>query len=156
MVATNATSGGLAWGGTAVSAALLALALVVGSPSAAQTAAAVLGVLLLLRSGDRLLLAPLYGAGLLLVCELAQRSTELRGADRLYRGVVAARLERIVLVAGVGACCAALAALAVTIAPARTVGFSALGTVVTVGAFVLVVLLARSLLRSREQHSDEG
>ena len=53
---------------------------------------AVLGAMLLLRHSDRLLLAPLYGAGLLLVAELGVRSIELRGVSLVDARSIGTRL----------------------------------------------------------------
>lgn len=100
-------------------------------------------MLLLARDQDRLLLAPLYGAGLLLVIELAQRSLELRGHERLGPGVTTSRLAAIMVAAALGLCAAALAALAVTLAPPRSVTLTALATIAALSAFAAIALLAR-------------
>ena len=133
----------LAWYGTAVSILILTLGLAADSIWAVQLSIALLGALLLLRHEDRLVLAPVYGAGVLLVGELAQRSLELRGQGRLGPGVIASRLAACLVLAGLGACGAAVAAIAVTIAPARTVAFTAVGTIAALVAFGAIVVLAR-------------
>ncbi len=144
LVATDARgSAGLAWYGTGASAVILTLGLVVASSSVIQAALGLLAVLLLLRHQDRLLLAPLHAACLLVVGELAQRSIELRGQARIGPGVIGSRVSAAVLVAALGACGGALAAAAVTIAPARSVGFTVLGTVAVLAAFLPLVVLAR-------------
>jgi len=76
-----------------------------------------LGVLLLLRRQDGLVLAPLYGAALLSLLELARTSLELRGLDHVERGAIRARLLTILLFASLGACAAGVAAIAVTAPP---------------------------------------
>jgi len=108
-----------------------------------QASIALLGVLLLLRAHDRLVVAPLYGACLLLVGELGQRSIELRGVDRVGPEVITARLAEVFALAAFAACGAAVTAVAVTIAPGRSVGLTALGTVALLVAFAVLVALAR-------------
>lgn len=149
LVAADAnTAVGLAWYGTAVSLVILTAALVVASPGTVQVSVALLAAMLLLRREDRLVLAPLYGASLLLLGELAQRSIELRGTKRIGSGVIGARLAAILVLAGLGACGTAVAAIAVTIAPPRSVGFTAVGTIAVLAAFATIVVLAR------RQHPD--
>ena len=109
---------------------------------------------LLLRHQDRLVLAPLYGARLLALGELGQRSLELRGLERVGSGVVRARLAAVLALAGLGACGAAVAAIAVTIAPGRSVGLTALGTVAVLGSCATIVMLARR--RHPQNRGDEG
>jgi len=144
-VATDAgAAAGLAWYATAVSAVILAIGLVVASSSTVQVSVGLLGSLLLLRHQERLLLAPVYGACLLLLGELAQRSLELRGQERVGVGVVRMRLAAVLVVAALGSCGAAMAAIAVTIAPtSRSVGFTAVGTVAVLTAFAAIVAVAR-------------
>ena len=128
---------------------LIAAGLLAGWSSASQWSAALLGALLLARHQDRLLLAPLYGAGLLLVVELAQRSMELRGHDRLGPGVTTSRLAAILVAAALGLCAAVLAvlavlaALAVTVAAPRSVALTALATIAALSAFAAIAMLAR-------------
>jgi hypothetical protein len=116
---------------------------VAASPPAVQSSVAVLAVLLLLRHEDRLVIAPLYGACLLLVAELAQRSLELRGLARVGPRVISARVAAVLALAALGACGGAAAAIAVTIAPRRSVWLTAIGTVAILAAFAAIVLLAR-------------
>jgi hypothetical protein len=127
---------------TGIAVVLIAAGLIAGWPSASQWSAALLGALLLARNQDRLLLAPLYGAGLLLVIELAQRSLEIRGHDRLGSGVTTSRLAAILVAAALGLCAAALAALAVTRAPPHSVALTALATIAALSAFAAIALLA--------------
>ena len=125
LAATDAGAAGeLAWVGTVISVTILALGLLAGSSGAIQCSLAVGAALLLLRHDDRLLLAPLYGAWLLTAGELAQRSVELRGRQRIERGAVGPRLIAVVVLAALGGCAGALAAIAVTIAPGRSVALS--------------------------------
>jgi hypothetical protein len=127
---------------------ILTIGVVVASPASVQSAVALLAAVLLLRHHERLLLAPLYGACLLMVGELAQRSFELRGSERLGPGVIGTRVGAALLLAALGAGAGALAAIAVTIAPARSVGITAVGTAAVVAAFALIVVLARSQIAS--------
>ena len=122
---------------------ILAIGLAAGSSSAVQASVALLGVVFLLNQQERLLLAPLYGACLLLVSELAQRSFELGRQDRIGPGVIGPRLAAILLAAALGACAAAVVAIAVTIAPPRSVAFTAAGTVALLAGLAAIVALAR-------------
>jgi len=160
LVATDAGAGaGLAWVGTAVAMTILTTGVVVASSATVQSALALLAAVLLLRHHDRLLLAPLYGACVLLVGELAQRSLELRGSERLGPGVIGSRVGAVLLLAALGAGAGALAAIAVTIAPARSVGITAVGTAAVVGSFALIVAIARPHRRenpSGDRTSEAG
>ena len=144
LVAADAGSDArLAWSGALLAAVLLAVALLAASPAGVQCSLALLAALLLVRTDDRLLLAPLYGACLLLVSELGQRSIDLRGLERIGRGLVGASIASIMVLAAVGCAAAAAAATAVTVAPARSVAFTALGTLAVLSAFMMIVLIAR-------------
>ena len=105
-------SGVLAWYGTAAAVVTLAVALAVGAPAGVQASLVPLAAVLLLRHDERLLLAPLYGACLLVVGELGQRSIELRGQGWIGPGVIASRLLPALVVGALGACAAVLAAIA--------------------------------------------
>jgi hypothetical protein len=143
-VATDAgASAELALVGTAVSELSLALAFVAGWSGSVQSSVAVLALLFLLRHEDPIALAPIYGAGLLLVSELAQRAIELRGVQRIGPGVIGSRLGGVLVVAALGACGGAAVTIAVRLAPARSVGFTAVGTIAALAAFATIVMLAR-------------
>ncbi len=131
---------------------ILAIGLLAGSSGAIQCSLAVGAALLLLRHDGRLLLAPLYGACLLTAGELAQRSVELRGQQRIGRGAVAPRLIAVVVLAALGGCAGALAAIAVTIAPGRSVALTAAATIAALAALATIVLLARA--RRRETAAE--
>lgn len=88
-----------------------------------------LGALLLLRHSDRLLLAPLYGAGLLLVAELGTRTVELRAVSLVGPRSIGTRLGAVLSVAAVGVCAAACVAIAVTGAPGRSLVLTAAGAI---------------------------
>ena len=69
-----------------------------------HAAVAVLGTMFLLRHDTRLLLAPLYGAGLLLMDDLAIRTMELSGVGEIAPDVIVARFGATMAVAAIGAC----------------------------------------------------
>lgn len=144
LVATDAGAAtGLAWYGTAASALILTAGLAVASSSAVHMSVALLAALLLLRLQDRLGLAPLYGAGLLLVGELAQRSLELRGQARIGPGVIGGRLTAVAVLAALGACSGAVVSISATIAPTRSVGLTAVGTIAVLATFATITIFAR-------------
>lgn len=133
----------LAWLGAAVAALSLVIGMVVGSPAAVHVAVAVLGGLFLTRQDTRLLLAPVYGAGLLLIEDLAIQAIELRGVGGVALDVVTARTANVLAIATIGAGASAAAALAVTAAPGRSVGITALGALAAVAALAVIARLAR-------------
>jgi hypothetical protein len=104
---------------------------------------AVLGAILLLRHSDRLLLAPLYGGGLLLVAELGVRSIELHGVSLIDSRAIGTRLGALVAVGAVGVCGAACAAIAVTGAPSRSLLLTAAGAVAAAAVCAAIALAAR-------------
>jgi hypothetical protein len=134
--------GGLARSGGAVCVVVLASALLGGPSVAVHLSLALLGSLLLLRQSDRLEIAPLYGCVLLMIGELAQRSRELRAPGPIGPGVLSARLANTVLLVAAGGCAAAVAAIAVTLAPARSVALTVAGAAALVAACVAIVMLA--------------
>ena len=85
----------LAWVGTGAAAFLVTLGPGFRSPTPVHCGVALLGAMLLLRQDARLMLAPLYGAGLLLVEELAWRSIELRDIEAIGPGVITARVTAV-------------------------------------------------------------
>ena len=132
-----------AWLGAGTAALLVLAGIAAQSPAPVHAAVAVLGVMFLLRHDSRLLLAPLYGAGLLLMDDLAIRTMELSGVDRIAPDAIAARLGATIAVAAIGAGLSALAALAVTAAVPPSVLLTAVGALLAVAAFVGIVLVAR-------------
>jgi hypothetical protein len=136
-------TGRVAWLGAGLAAVLVAAGMAAESPAPVHVAVAVLGVTFLVRHDTRLLLAPVYGAGLLLMDDLAIRTMELSGVSRIAAGVVGARVGATVAVAAAGACAAAVAAFAVTGGPARSVILTALGALTAVAAVGAIVRLAR-------------
>jgi hypothetical protein len=143
-VATDAGSAaGVAWYGVAISIALLVVGLGVGVDAPVLAAVAVLGALLLLRRDARLVVAPLYGAGLVMLLELVRTCRELGHIELVADGTVRARLTTVLAVAGVGAGAAGVTALAVTGAPDRSVIATAAGTLAVILMFAGIVRLAR-------------
>jgi hypothetical protein len=152
MVASDAgTSAGLAWVGAGAATFLVAVGSVVRSPAPAHLAVAVLGAMLLLRQDSQVLLAPLYGAGLLLAEELTWRSIELAGVEAIGRGAIGARAAGVVALVGVGGCAAAGVAIAVTAAPGRSVALTAVGAVAVVMMPVGIRLRAMRLARPGDE-----
>ena len=144
VVATDAGgSRELAWAGTGCAAVLVAIGLAAGSYAPVHSAVAVLALMLLLRHDIRLLLAPLYGGGLLVMAELGTRSIELRAVTRVGQGAISARVAAVLAVASAGAAAAAVAALAVTRAPGRSVPLTAAGALAVVIACGAIALYAR-------------
>ena len=136
---------GLALTLAALSELCLVLALVSGWSPGLLTAVALLAAEFLLRHGDSLALAPLFGGGLLLVSELAQQSIELRGVRRLEDGVVTSRVAHVLAIAALGAAAGAVATIGIRYAPSHSVGVIAVGAVAVVGAVAAVSWLARQV-----------
>jgi hypothetical protein len=132
VIADTGAASQLAWVGAGTAALLLAAGMVSQSPAPVHAAVAVLGVVFLLRHESRLLLAPLYGAGLLLMDDLAIRTMELSGVNRIASDVIVIRLGATVVVAAIGACLSAVAALAVTTDVPRSLVLTAAGALAAV------------------------
>jgi hypothetical protein len=143
VIADAGTASQAAWLGAGAAALLLAAGLVAQSPAAVHAAVALLGAIFLLRQDNRVLLAPLYGAGLLIMEDLAAQAIELRGVSQIGLGLIAARTGAALAVAAVGACASAATALALVAAPGRSVALTALGALAAVVAFAAIVRLAR-------------
>jgi hypothetical protein len=126
-----------------VSVLLVALAVAVGSVTPIPWSLALLAVVFLLHRRDSLVLAPIYGAGLLLVGELAQGSIDLRGVGWLTPNWIASRLAAILALSALGAGAGAVVAAAATIGAARSVALTAAGAVAAVMALGTIALLAR-------------
>ena len=117
-----------------------------------HAAIVLLGAIFLLRQDVRLLLAPTYGAGLLLIEDLAGQTIELSGVSQIGLAVISARTGAALVVAAIGACASAAAALAVTAAPGRSVAVTAVGALAAVAAFAAIV----RPVRRRYRASDAG
>jgi hypothetical protein len=148
VISDSGSASQLAWLGAALAALFLALGVVAGSVTAVQAAIALLGTIFLLRHDTRLLLAPAYGAGLLLIEDLAVQTIELRRVSRIALAVIGARTEAALAVAAIGASASAAAALAVTVAPGRSVAVTALGALAAVAALAAIVRPARRRYRT--------
>ena len=143
----------LAWLAVGVAALLVAVGIVAASPAPVHAAVAVLGVIFLARHDLRLLLAPLYGAGLLVMEDLAIQTIELRGVERIALDAIGARTAARLTAVAAGAGVSAVAALAVTAAPGRSVALTALGGIAAVAAFAGIAYLPR---RRYRDPSDGG
>jgi hypothetical protein len=143
VIAEAGAASQLAWLGAGVAALLMVAGMVAESPAPVHAAVAVLGVVFLARQDSRLLLAPLYGAGLLLMDDLAIRTMELSGVGQIAPDVIAARLAATIAVAAIGACLSAVAALAVTAGVSRSVALTVVGALAAVAAFVAIAVLVR-------------
>ena len=143
VIADAGTERQLALLGAGLAALLLAAGLVGGSVTAVHAAIALLGTIFLLRHDTRLLLAPVYGAGLLLIEDLAAQSIELSRVSQTELAVIGARTGAALVLSAIGACASAAAALAVTAAPGRSVTVTALGALAAVGALAAIVRPAR-------------
>jgi hypothetical protein len=122
-----------------MAAVCLGVGLVAGSFTAVHAAIALLGAIFLLRQETRLLLAPPYGAGLLLIDDLAAQTIELRGVSLVDLAMIGSRTAAVLAVAAIGACASAAAAIAVTAAPGHSVVLTALGALAAVVAFAAIV-----------------
>ena len=146
----------LAWLAIAVAALLLAAGMLAGSPGPVHVAVALLGAMFLARHDMRLLLAPLYGAGLLVMEDLAIQTIDLKDVERTAVDAIGARTAASVTAAAAGAGVSVVGALAVTVAPGRSVAFTALGAVAAVVAFAGVAYLARRRYRDPAHGEPTG
>jgi hypothetical protein len=143
VVADAGSAGEFAWLGASAATVCLLGGIAGGWPGLVHAAVALLGAIFLLRQHNRLLVAPVYGAGLLLIEDLAIQAVDLRAIGWIAAEVIGARTTATLLAATVGACGAAAAGLAVTVAPERSVGLTAVAAVIAVFAFAAIVRLAR-------------
>jgi hypothetical protein len=82
----------LAWPAIGVAALLLAAGMVAASPGPVRGAVALVGAIFLVRHDMRLLLAPPYGGGPLVMAGLATRTIELRDVERIAADAIGARI----------------------------------------------------------------
>jgi hypothetical protein len=122
---------------------LVAFGLALGTASPVLCSLALLAALSLLDGHGSLVLAPVYGAALLLVGELAQCSIDLRGVRWLATRWIVSRLAASLALVALGACAGALVAGVATIAAARSVALTAVGALATVTAVGTIALIAR-------------
>ena len=142
----------LAWYAAGGAVALLAIGLAGGWDTPLHASLALLGLALLARANERLALAPIYGAALLAVSELARTCGELRPMDRVSPAAVRTRLLTVAASAGFGGCAAAVVALAVRGGPARSVAVSTAATIAVAAAFAAIVASARRGQVRARQH----
>lgn len=144
MVATDAgAASSLAWCDVGLTVAVLGVSLVVRSEAALVASLGVAGLGLLLRVDDRLVLAPVYGALLLVTAELARTCQELGSVEGVAPRVIRARLMAAGGWAGLGACAATVVSLAATAGPPRSAATSLAATTAIAAAFATVVVIAR-------------
>jgi hypothetical protein len=147
------SASGLVWYGAGLAVALLATSLAGGWDAPLHVSVAILGLILLARADQRLTLAPIYGAALLTVSELARTCHELGPLDSVTPAAIRARLLTVAASAGLGACAAAVVALAAAGRPARSVAISAAATLAVAVMYAGIVALAR---RGRFTAGDGG
>jgi hypothetical protein len=104
------------------------------SPGLANVPVAMLALSFVCYAGDRLILAPLYGAGIVLVGELAARAVQLRAVSQAGVATTLNWLGAVVGVLAAGACAAAAVAIAAGQAPGRSVALTGLGALAAAGA----------------------
>jgi hypothetical protein len=139
----SGSSDRLAWTIAGLATTAVAVAAVAGSSAPAHVGVALLAAELLLRRDSTLLLAPIYGAGLVVVEELVWRSIELARLDAVGAGVNAARAVSVAILAAVGMAAAAVCALAATAAPGRSIVSTAAGALAITAVFAAVTRHAR-------------
>jgi hypothetical protein len=139
VIADAGSASQLAWLGAGTAALCLGVGVVAGSFTAVHAAIALLGAIFLLRQDTRLLLAPPYGAGLLLIDDLAAQAIGLRGLSLVDVAMVGARTTAVLAAAVIGAAASAAAAIAVSAAPGHSVVLTALGALAAVAAFAAIV-----------------
>lgn len=152
VISDAGSASGLAWYAAGGAIALLAVGLVGGWDAPVHASLALLGLALLARSDERLALAPVYGAALLAVSELARTCGELRLMGRVSPSAVRTRLLTVAAASGFGGCAAAMVALAVTGGAARSVAVSAAATIAVGIAFAAIVASARRGQIRERQH----
>lgn len=140
--ADTGAASGLAWVVVAVAVSLVALGIAVRASGPVHSAIALLGLMLLLRHGSRLVLAPPYGAGLLLIAELAFRSSELREVSLIGPGVLGRRVASLAALFGLSVCVAAVVAIAASAAPGRSVALTIAGALIALAAFAMLLRYA--------------
>lgn len=156
VVIDASSAAGLVWYGAAMAVGLGAMSLASGSPSLLHASLGVLGLLLLARADDRLVLAPVYGAGVLAVSELARTCHELSGVDRVDPDALRGRLLTVAVAVGLGACAASLLSVVATAGPRRSVVSSVAATVAVAAVYVGIVALARRVRTSGEDREAVG
>jgi len=136
----------LALGALGILFALLALG--TGDPAPLPLTLGTLGTeyaaWLALSPSDAAPYAPLYGAALLLACELAYAAADLKQAQRVERRALLGRGAAAAASALAGAALGASALLLADVAPHRTLAITIVGAAAVAGCAELVRRLARS------------
>lgn len=101
-------------------------------------------------------LAPVYGAGVLLVGELVTQSAELRGVAGHASGVTGQRLARALIACALAACAALAARAASGVAANRSVLLTAVGVIAALVCVGLITRLATSSTDERGASAVEG
>jgi len=140
---TASAATGLVGVATGLAVLLLVLSLASGLESMLQGSLGLLGLVLLARANERLILAPLYGAALLAVSELTRTCHELRRLQGVEPAVITIRLTAVAATAGLGGCAAGLVAVAAAAGPARSVILSAIATLAAGLGYAGIVVVAR-------------
>jgi hypothetical protein len=156
VVAGAGSAVGLVWYGAGIAVALATISLASGAKPPLHASLAVLGLLILARADDRLVLAPVYGASLLAVSELARICHELSGVDHVEPHALRARLLTVAVAAGLGACAASLVSVAVSSGPRRSVVTSVAATVAVAAVYGGIVVLGGRVRRSVDDHDTAG
>jgi hypothetical protein len=131
------------WAGVGVATFLVSLALATGRSAAIPFALLLLAATYAIPNGDRTVAAPIYGAGLLLIAELAYWSLDERVRQRMSPGIVKPRLLAILIVTLAAIPAGALVLLAAEADLPRSPGLTAAGALAVVTCIGLLAALAR-------------
>ena len=123
---------------------LLFLALLAGRAVPVTVVLVLLGAIYVVPDGDRAIPAPIYGAALLLVAELAFWSLDERAPGRVEPGTATPRLLATLAVAVTGAAAGALVLLAAESDVARSSAMTAAGVAAILASIAVLAALARS------------
>jgi hypothetical protein len=123
---------------------LLSLALLAGRSWPVCVVVVLLGTIYVVPEGDRAIPAPIYGAALLLIAELAYWSLDERAPGRIEPGTATPRLLGILAVAATGVAAATLVLLASESEVARSPARTAAGVAAILACVAVLGTLARS------------
>jgi hypothetical protein len=130
---------------------LLSLGFTAGHGAAIPLALLLLGAMYIIPDGDRAIIAPIYGGGLLLTAELAYWSLDEQVRARVQPGTASPRLLAILAVTAAAIPAGALVLLAAETDLARSPALTAAGAAAIVACIGLLAALAR--LRRRDNLS---
>jgi hypothetical protein len=131
--------------GAAAAVLLLSLALSGGYSAPIPFVLTVLGAVYVTPPGDRAIPAPVYGAALLLLAELAYWSLDERVLQRMQAGVARRRLLAILAIAAAAVPAGALVMAAAEADVERSPALTAAGAAAIVASLALLAALARGL-----------